>query len=119
MRRAQGKNREAVEALRKLGIKTVELDVGDDAQNNNMQSKSRKAAWRMTLPARWTGPEGRRPDKWEAGHRHARYPREVVYGQFVELKDSEKVSIEALFCGAVMEFPEGRCATAVDDSRHR
>jgi NAD(P)-dependent dehydrogenase (short-subunit alcohol dehydrogenase family) len=52
MRRAQGKNREAAEALRKLGIKTVELDVGDDAQNNNMQSKSRKAAWRMTLPAR-------------------------------------------------------------------
>jgi len=38
---------------------------------------------------------------------------EVAYGQFVELKDSEKVSIEALFCGAVMEFPEGRCATAV------
>src|SRR5258708_1375701 len=31
MRRAQGKNREAAEALRKLGIKTVELDVNDDA----------------------------------------------------------------------------------------
>src|SRR5260221_4641531 len=31
MRRAQGKNREAAEALRKLGIKTVELDVSDDA----------------------------------------------------------------------------------------
>jgi hypothetical protein len=27
----QGKNREAAEALRKLGIKTVELDVSDDA----------------------------------------------------------------------------------------
>src|SRR2546422_9088700 len=31
MRRAQGKNREAAEALRNLGIKTVELDVSDDA----------------------------------------------------------------------------------------
>src|SRR6266849_6197005 len=31
MRRAQGKNRKAAEALRNLGIKTVELDVSDDA----------------------------------------------------------------------------------------
>jgi NADP-dependent 3-hydroxy acid dehydrogenase YdfG len=31
MRGAEGKNREAAEALRKLGIKTVELDVSDDA----------------------------------------------------------------------------------------
>jgi NAD(P)-dependent dehydrogenase (short-subunit alcohol dehydrogenase family) len=31
MRGAQGKNRDAAEALRKLGIKTVELDVSDDA----------------------------------------------------------------------------------------
>ncbi len=31
MRRVRGKNREAAEALRKLGIKTVELDVSDDA----------------------------------------------------------------------------------------
>jgi NAD(P)-dependent dehydrogenase (short-subunit alcohol dehydrogenase family) len=31
MRGAQGKNREAAEALRELGIKTVELDVNDDA----------------------------------------------------------------------------------------
>src|SRR5204863_2030526 len=31
MRGAQGKNRQAAEALRKLGIKTVELDVSDDA----------------------------------------------------------------------------------------
>jgi NADP-dependent 3-hydroxy acid dehydrogenase YdfG len=31
MRGAQGKNREAAETLRKLGIKTVELDVSDDA----------------------------------------------------------------------------------------
>jgi NAD(P)-dependent dehydrogenase (short-subunit alcohol dehydrogenase family) len=31
MRAAQGKNREAAEALRTLGIKTVELDVSDDA----------------------------------------------------------------------------------------
>jgi len=31
MRGAQGKNLEAAEALRKLGIKTVELDVSDDA----------------------------------------------------------------------------------------
>jgi NAD(P)-dependent dehydrogenase (short-subunit alcohol dehydrogenase family) len=31
MRGTQGKNREAAEALRKLGIKTVELDVSDDA----------------------------------------------------------------------------------------
>jgi NAD(P)-dependent dehydrogenase (short-subunit alcohol dehydrogenase family) len=31
MRGAQGKNREAAEALGKLGIKTVELDVNDDA----------------------------------------------------------------------------------------
>jgi NAD(P)-dependent dehydrogenase (short-subunit alcohol dehydrogenase family) len=31
MRDAQGKNREAAEALEKLGIKTVELDVSDDA----------------------------------------------------------------------------------------
>src|SRR5712675_2549024 len=31
MRGAQGKNREAAEALRKLGIMTVELDVSDDA----------------------------------------------------------------------------------------
>ena len=31
MRASQGKNREAAEALRKLGIKTVELDVRDDA----------------------------------------------------------------------------------------
>src|SRR5260370_701486 len=31
MRGAQGKNRNAAEALRKLGIKTVELDVSDDA----------------------------------------------------------------------------------------
>src|SRR5712671_359754 len=31
MRGAQGKNREAAEALRKFGIKTVELDVSDDA----------------------------------------------------------------------------------------
>ena len=38
---------------------------------------------------------------------------EVVYGQFVELKDSEKVPIKGLFCGAVMEFREGGCATAV------
>jgi NADP-dependent 3-hydroxy acid dehydrogenase YdfG len=30
MRAAEGKNREAAEALRKLGIKTVELDVSDD-----------------------------------------------------------------------------------------
>src|SRR6516225_7489497 len=30
MPRARGKNREAAEALRKLGIKTVELDVSDD-----------------------------------------------------------------------------------------
>src|SRR6266404_697266 len=30
MRGVEGKNREAAEALRKLGIKTVELDVGDD-----------------------------------------------------------------------------------------
>ena len=30
MRGAQGKNREAAEALRKLGVKTVELDVSDD-----------------------------------------------------------------------------------------
>src|SRR5260370_9709058 len=31
MRGAQAKNREAAEALRKLGIKTVDLDVSDDA----------------------------------------------------------------------------------------
>ena len=31
MRGAQGKNREAAESLRKLGIETVELDVSDDA----------------------------------------------------------------------------------------
>jgi NAD(P)-dependent dehydrogenase (short-subunit alcohol dehydrogenase family) len=31
MRAAEGKNHEAAEALRKLGIKTVELDVSDDA----------------------------------------------------------------------------------------
>src|SRR5882672_12391810 len=31
LRGAQGKNREAAEALRQLGIKTVELDVSDDA----------------------------------------------------------------------------------------
>jgi NAD(P)-dependent dehydrogenase (short-subunit alcohol dehydrogenase family) len=31
MRGAEGKNREAAEALRKLGVKTVELDVSDDA----------------------------------------------------------------------------------------
>jgi NAD(P)-dependent dehydrogenase (short-subunit alcohol dehydrogenase family) len=31
MRGAQGKNRKTAEALRKLGIKTVELDVSDDA----------------------------------------------------------------------------------------
>src|SRR5260221_9153875 len=31
MRGVEGKNREAAEALRKLGIKTVELDVSDDA----------------------------------------------------------------------------------------
>src|SRR6187399_3051508 len=31
MRAVQGKNREAAEALRKLGITTVELDVSDDA----------------------------------------------------------------------------------------
>jgi NAD(P)-dependent dehydrogenase (short-subunit alcohol dehydrogenase family) len=31
MRRTQGKNREAAEALRKLGMMTVELDVNDDA----------------------------------------------------------------------------------------
>jgi NAD(P)-dependent dehydrogenase (short-subunit alcohol dehydrogenase family) len=31
MRGAQGKNREAAEVLRKLGVKTVELDVSDDA----------------------------------------------------------------------------------------
>ena len=31
MRGAQGKNRDAAEGLRKLGIKTVELDVSDDA----------------------------------------------------------------------------------------
>src|SRR5258705_12957977 len=31
MRRAEGKNRDAAEALRNLGIKTVELDVSDDA----------------------------------------------------------------------------------------
>jgi NADP-dependent 3-hydroxy acid dehydrogenase YdfG len=31
MRNVQGKNREAAEALRNLGIKTVELDVSDDA----------------------------------------------------------------------------------------
>src|SRR6266436_5143571 len=31
MRSVQGKNREAAEALRKLGIKTVELDVSDEA----------------------------------------------------------------------------------------
>src|SRR6266540_1658958 len=31
LRDAEGKNREAAEALRKLGIKTVELDVRDDA----------------------------------------------------------------------------------------
>ena len=31
MRGAQGKNREAAEALRKLGIKSVEVDVSDDA----------------------------------------------------------------------------------------
>src|SRR5690348_8755988 len=31
MRDAQGKNLEAAEALRDLGIKTVELDVSDDA----------------------------------------------------------------------------------------
>jgi len=34
MRGAQGKNREAAETLRKLGIKTVELDVSDDASVN-------------------------------------------------------------------------------------
>src|SRR6266516_4570562 len=31
MRAAQGKNREAAEVLRKLGIKTVDLDVSEDA----------------------------------------------------------------------------------------
>src|SRR5262245_40602976 len=31
MRGAQGKNREAAEALRRLGIKTVELDVTDES----------------------------------------------------------------------------------------
>src|SRR2546430_6408609 len=31
MRGVQGKNRDAAEALRKLGVKTVELDVSDDA----------------------------------------------------------------------------------------
>src|SRR5256886_10115489 len=31
MRGVQGKNREAAEALRKLGVKTMELDVSDDA----------------------------------------------------------------------------------------
>src|SRR5262249_62298648 len=30
MRNVRGKNREAADALRKLGIKTVELDVSDD-----------------------------------------------------------------------------------------
>src|SRR5258705_11051024 len=31
MRGVQGKNRDAAEALRKLGVKTIELDVSDDA----------------------------------------------------------------------------------------
>ena len=31
MRGAQSKNRDAAEALRKLGVKTLELDVSDDA----------------------------------------------------------------------------------------
>ena len=31
MRGVQGKNRDAAEALRKLGVKTMELDVSDDA----------------------------------------------------------------------------------------
>jgi NAD(P)-dependent dehydrogenase (short-subunit alcohol dehydrogenase family) len=46
MRNAQGKNREAAEALRKLGIKTVELDVSDDASVKRASTKS----WRR--PAR-------------------------------------------------------------------
>jgi NAD(P)-dependent dehydrogenase (short-subunit alcohol dehydrogenase family) len=46
MRSAQGKNREAAEALRKLGIKTVELDVSDDA---SVEAASR-TCWRT--PAR-------------------------------------------------------------------
>src|SRR4026207_689108 len=34
MRGVQGKNRDAAEALRKLGVKTMELDVRDDASAN-------------------------------------------------------------------------------------
>jgi hypothetical protein len=37
MRGVQGKNREAAEALRKLGVKTVELDVSDDTSVKRRQ----------------------------------------------------------------------------------
>ena len=45
MRGVQGKNREAAEALRKLGVKTVELDVSDDASTTSVRS----ASWNSTL----------------------------------------------------------------------
>ena len=55
MRRMQGKNREVAEALRKIGIKTLELDVSDDASveagvKKVLAGSARSMCW-STTPA--------------------------------------------------------------------
>src|SRR5258705_11153174 len=60
MRDAQGKNRAAAEALRELGIKTVELDVRDDASVEagvkNVLAEARQTDWLVKNAA--TAPAG-------------------------------------------------------------
>src|SRR6266702_3855499 len=51
MRGTQGKNREAAEALRKLGIMTVELDVSEDA---SVEAGVRKCWWRPARSMCWS-----------------------------------------------------------------
>src|SRR4029450_2456899 len=55
MRGLQGKNREAAEALRKLGIKTVELDVSDDASVEAGVENLLAEAGKIGVPAHTAG----------------------------------------------------------------
>src|SRR5690348_6033077 len=82
MRGTQGKNRDAAEALRKLGIMTVEWDVSDDASVETgvkkvlVEAGKRQRARRIdSLPCHRPATKGRRICSRisEEGGRHARH----------------------------------------------
>src|SRR6266436_735511 len=73
MRGTQGKNREAAEALRKLGIMTVELDVSDDASVEAGVKKVLVEAGKIDVLVNNAGIMSAGVTEAEAGEGHLRY----------------------------------------------